>query len=173
MTRDSGRLGDLPLVAAQRFGASEAVVFGSERVSYQSLSAAVDECARGLIALGVQSGDRVLIYVPNCLRWLVAFYSLIAVGAVAVPVNTRFRRDDLAYLVRQSGASTLIISENVPGVDVMSMVHELLDCSGQDDLPRPTFPEMRRLISTSDASVRAATGWQALIEAGRTVSQQM
>ena len=173
MTRDSARLGDLPLVAAQRFGASEAVVFGSERVSYQSLSAAVDECARGLIALGVQSGDRVLIYVPNCLRWLVAFYSLIAVGAIAVPVNTRFRRDDLAYLVRQSGASTLIISENVPGVDVMSMVHELLDCSGQDDLPRPTFPEMRRLISTSDASVRAATGWQALIEAGRTVSQQM
>ena len=173
MTIDSARLGDLPRAAAQRFGSREAVVFGTERVSYERLAVAVDQCARGLIGLGVQPGDRVLIFVPNCLRWLVAFYALCAIGAVAVPVNTRFRRDDLAYLMRQSGASTLIISPDVPGVDVTSMVHELLDCSVPADLPVASYPSMRRLISTADASIMAAIGWQALIDAGLTVSQPM
>lgn len=173
MTIDSARLGDLPQAAAQRFGSREAVVFGTERVSFQMLAFAVDECARGLIGLGVQPGDRVLIFVPNCLRWLVAFYALCVVGAIAVPVNTRFRRDDLAYLMCQSGASTLIISPDVPGVDVMSMVHELLDCTVPADLPRASYPNMRRLISTADASIMAATGWQTLIHAGLTVSQPL
>ena len=172
MTALVSRLGDLPGFAAERWGAREAVVFGDQRISFSQLAKDVDACAKGLMAAGVEAGDRVLIFVPNCLRWLHAFYATAAIGAVAVPVNTRFRRDDLAYLIRQSGASTLILSQDIPGIDALDMVQELLALSAQDELPSEGFPALRRVISTEGADAQLAMGWQSLTLLGQSVSDE-
>ena len=169
-THSIDRLGDLPQAAAQRFGAREAVLFESQRVSFDDLANGVNDCAKGLLAKGVAAGDRVLIFVPNCIRWLHLFYAVAAIGAVAVPVNTRLRRDDLAYLINQSGASTLVISDQIVGVDAPAMVLDLLSAGPKTILPADRFPHLRLLVSTADADHGPVTGWQSLLEAGRSLS---
>jgi fatty-acyl-CoA synthase len=166
------RLGDLPRAAARQFGLREAVALEATRLSFEALSARVDDVARGLMAAGVQSGDRILIFVPNCIQWLLAFYAVASVGAVAVPVNTRFRRNDLAYLVEQSGASTLIVSDQVPGIDAPAMVREILALQDKNTLPGQAFPALRLLISTSDQAERPALAWPQLIEMGQAITSQ-
>ena len=166
----SDRLGDLPRAAAQRFGEREAVTFNTTRLSYRALSDGVDAVARGLIACGVQAGDRVLIFVPNCIEWLHAFYAVASVGAVAVPVNTRFRRDDLAYLIGQSGASTLIVSDDIAGIDAPAMVRSLVSPSGRDPAATPLFPTLRLVVSTSEHADASMLAWPQLIAGGRAVS---
>lgn len=142
ITPSIDRLGDLPQAASQRFGAREAVLFESQRVSFNELAIGVNDCAKGLLAKGIAAGDRVLIFVPNCIRWLHLFYAVAAIGAVAVPVNTRLRRDDLAYLITQSGASALFISDQIAGVDAPAMVLDLLSASPDTALPTGRFPHL-------------------------------
>ncbi len=172
-THSIDRLGDLPQAAAQRFGAREAVLFESQRVSFEDLANGVNDCAKGLLAKGVAAGDRVLIFVPNCIRWLHLFYAVAAIGAVAVPVNTRLRRDDLAYLINQSGASTLVISDQIVGVDAPAMVLDLLSAGPKTILPADRFPHLRLLVSTADADHGPVMGWQSLLEAGRLITDQV
>ena len=166
------RLGDLPLQAARAWHDREALCFGDMRESFESFSAHVDSCARGLIGAGVDAGDRVLIFVPNSARWLYLFYAIVSVGAIAVPVNTRFRRDDLAYLLQQSGASTLAFSDAIPGIDARAMVSELLGRDRHGQSISPAFPTLRRLISTADSGTAPAVGWSALIELGESVPDE-
>ena len=77
--------------AARRFPDVEAVVDGDRRVSYAELSASVSDAARALLAFGLERGDRVAVWAPNSLEWIVAALGVTTAGGVLVPVNTRFR----------------------------------------------------------------------------------
>jgi len=84
----------------------EAVVeVGGPRLSYRELWDRSARVAGGLRARGVQRGDRVAIRLGNGLDWVLAFFGAQMAGAVAVPVNTRFTEDEVAYVVGDSGAS--------------------------------------------------------------------
>src|SRR5579884_3727471 len=82
--------------AATEYGPDEAVVEGGRRVSFSELGGLVDDAARALIAAGVGPGDRVAIWARNSLEWMVASYAVYAVGAVLVPLNTRFKGEEAA-----------------------------------------------------------------------------
>ena len=71
--------------AARRFGAAEAVVDGPRRVSYPDLSDAVTDAARALLACGIERGDRVALWAPNSLEWIVAALGI----TTAVPISMR------------------------------------------------------------------------------------
>ncbi len=99
-------------VAAQPDG--EALVeLGGERVSYQQLWDRSASVSGGLRAAGVQRGDRVAIHLPNGNDWAYAFFGVQMVGAVAVPVNTRFSETEVEYVVTDSGA-TFIFEPDQP-----------------------------------------------------------
>ena len=88
---------------AARFGAREAAAQGAQRMSWGQLDALADRCAGGLAALGVRPGDRVAIQLPNSIAYLVAWYSILRLGATAVPLNPRYQPDELGYLLADSG----------------------------------------------------------------------
>ena len=92
--------------SVERWGDDEALVeLGGERLTYRQLwdrSAAV---AGGLRALGIGNGDRVAIRLGNGNDWALAFWGIQLLGAVAVPVNTRFTESEVEYVVTDSGAS--------------------------------------------------------------------
>jgi acyl-CoA synthetase (AMP-forming)/AMP-acid ligase II len=92
---------------AARVPATEAVVDGERRVDYAELRTLVDGAARALNAAGVEHGDRVAIWAPNSLEWIVAALGVTTAGAVMVPINTRFRGAEAAYLLERSGARVL------------------------------------------------------------------
>src|SRR5207244_12598611 len=118
-------LGTLLDEAAGRWSAREALTYEGQRWNFAALQTEVDRTARAFLALGIQAGARVALWMPNRPEWLYTFFALAKIGAVVVPINTRFRTSDLAYVLWQSDATTLMTVDRSGPVDYLAMVHEL------------------------------------------------
>ncbi len=108
--------------AALRHGAREALVDGGVRLTYAGLAPEVDRFARGFVAAGVGVGDRVAVWAPNCAEWMLGALGLLRAGAVLVPLNTRFKGGEAAYIVRDAGATTLVTVRGFLGTDYPAML---------------------------------------------------
>ena len=102
---------------ATRHGATEALVDGPLRLTFARLAPEVDRYARGFVATGMGPGERVAIWAPNCAEWMLAALGALRAGAVLVPLNTRFKGGEAAYIVRNAGASALVTVRGFLGVD--------------------------------------------------------
>jgi acyl-CoA synthetase (AMP-forming)/AMP-acid ligase II len=100
----------------------EAVVDGDRRVTYAELRARVDAAARALLAVGIERGDRVAIWAPNSLEWIVAALGVTTAGATLVPVNTRFRGAEAAFVLARSGARILFTVRGFLGTDYPALL---------------------------------------------------
>src|SRR5213592_2585510 len=93
--------------AARRWADAEAVVDGDRRTSFAALRGLVDGAARGLLAAGIEPGERVAVWAPNSTEWIVAALGITMAGGVLVPVNTRFKGAEAAYVLARSNARAL------------------------------------------------------------------
>src|SRR3989442_13058293 len=128
-------LGSLPERAARRWGTREALSFKGRRWSFAELSARVDRVARGLIGLGVAPGDKVALWMLNRPEWIEIAFAVMKVGAVLVPINTRLRTEDVAYIVDQSDTATLILVDRSGPIDYLGMVRQLVPAARPSRLP--------------------------------------
>src|SRR5215813_4294530 len=170
--RAATRFGDLPDAAAARWGDREALVFGDRRYTFRQIASEVDRVARGLLHAGVQPGEKVAIWLLNCPEWIFAMFALAKIGAVHVPINTRFRTIDLAQVLERSNASTLITHDVSGPVDYLGMVHELasLEGAGGDRRVRSArLPDLRRVIVVSDRRHPGAWSWPDVLESASEV----
>jgi fatty-acyl-CoA synthase len=78
--------------------------------------------AVALVRLGVEVGERVAIWLPNCAPWLVAFLACARIGAIAVAVNTRFRAAELGDILERCGARVLVMWPGFKGIDFSSIL---------------------------------------------------
>jgi HIP---CoA ligase len=92
---------------ARRRGDAEAVVDGDRRITFSALHGMVDDVARALIASGIERGDRVAVWAPNSLEWIVAALGITTAGGVLVPINTRFKGAEAGYILGRSEARAL------------------------------------------------------------------
>ena len=150
--------------AAQRHGSTEALVDGELRLTYAQLAEEVDRYARGFVAAGVGAGDRVAMWAPNCAEWMLAALGLLRAGAVLVPLNTRFKGGEAAYIIRDAGASTLVTVRGFLGADYPAMLE------GQDtgDLARIVLLRDEGEAAPSGGTV-GLTGLEAFLAAGGDV----
>jgi len=93
--------------AAERFGDSEGLVDGDLRLSFSELVDEIDRAAAALVASGVEPGDRIAIWAQNIAEWVFVAEGAHRCGAVVVPLNTRFKGDEAAYILRTAGARML------------------------------------------------------------------
>jgi len=108
--------------AAADHGALEAVVDPGGRPTFAEIEAQVDLRARALVASGVEPGDRVALWAPNGLEWVVLSFAVYAVGAVLVPINTRFKGAEAAHILRTSGARTLFTVTDFLDTDYVDLL---------------------------------------------------
>ncbi len=108
--------------AAVRHAGTEALVDGGLRLTYAQLAPAVDRYARGLVAIGVGAGERVAVWAPNCAEWMLAALGALRAGAVLVPLNTRFKGGEAAYILRNAGATTLVTVRGFLGTDYPALL---------------------------------------------------
>jgi len=132
---------------AERFAGREALVVPHQefRSTYREL---VDQCelvGRGLMARGVEKGDRVGIWSPNRSEWVVVQYATAAIGAILVNINPAYRTHELEYALNQSGISFLILSAGFRQGDYRAMLAEV----------KGRCPELREALVLED-------GWEAL-----------
>ena len=166
-------LGSLPERAARRWGTREALYFKGRRWSFAELSARVDRLARGLIGLGVAPGDKVALWMVNRPEFIETMFAVLKIGAILIPVNTRLRTDDVAYILGQSDSSVLIIAERSGPVDYLGMVKELAPSLRHGQPNEARFPRLRRVISLGDAAGAETLPWTAVQETGDTVDEAL
>ena len=95
------------------------------RYTYAEMNAEIDVIARGLMAKGVETGDRVGIWAPNCAQWTLAQYACAKTGAILVNINPAYRTHELAYVLNQSGTRLLIAATSFKTSDYVAMVGEV------------------------------------------------
>jgi len=164
--------GDLPGDAARRFGDREALAFRDRRYTFRQVSEEVDRLARGLIHLGVAPGEHVCLWLTNCPEWIFAMFALARIGAVHIPLNTRFRTADLEYALGQSDAVTLITHDVSGPVDYLAMVRELCPApadTGDRDVRCAAFPALRRLVIKGTSRHPGTYSWDDVLEGARHV----
>ena len=128
---------------AESRGDAEALVTVHTRLSYRQLYERAKETAGGLQALGVRPGDHVGVLMGNDEKWLTLFYGAALMGAVTVPVNTRFKSAELEFCLRQADCKALFYVDRFLKQDFGAMVREIkppraFDVS-KDPLPRGEF----------------------------------
>jgi acyl-CoA synthetase (AMP-forming)/AMP-acid ligase II len=101
--------------SARRSPDHVALWFGDRSWSYAELHDASARVASALGAAGVRAGDRVALFTPNCPELLLGYYGCFVLGAVAVPVNYRYRQPEVQYALEHSGATALIVHESLAG----------------------------------------------------------
>lgn len=167
--------GEALLWAARTHGSQEAVVCGDTRLSFVDLAGRALAFARGLIELGVKPDEKVALWMGDRTEWMVARWAVPLIGAVLVPVNTRFRDNDLRYVLAQSDTETLIMQSGARGVDYLGLLKRLdPECEGYEKGAwlSKALPTLRRVIGLFDSALPGSMLDFASIEArGRALLQ--
>jgi fatty-acyl-CoA synthase len=124
----------------------------SLRYTYAELNEAVDVVARGLLAAGIQQGDRVGIWSPNNAEWVLVQYATAKIGAVLVNINPAYRTSELEYALNQAACRLLIAAPTFKSSDYRAMVGQVRPHVGR--LERATFlgsPEWDDLLAAGRA----------------------
>jgi acyl-CoA synthetase (AMP-forming)/AMP-acid ligase II len=112
----------LVAVAAERFGDAEAVVDGNVRLSFREFANEIDKAARALLASDIHPGDRIAIWAPNIYEWAVAALATHSVGGVVIPLNTRFKGAEAAYVIGVAKARLLFTVTDFLDTDYVALL---------------------------------------------------
>ncbi|MGI3187153.1 AMP-binding protein [Nioella aestuarii] len=157
--------------AVSRFGPREAAVFHEQgvRMSYYDLDRAVDELASGLLALGLEKGDRVGIWSPNRLEWVLTQFATARVGLVLVNINPAYRVGELEYALNKVACKALIAAKSFKSSDYAKMIRDLapeLSTSEPGRLRAAKLPHLRSVIIMDDEPGAGAFSFASLRKLG-------
>ena len=142
-----------------------ALVTEDARVTYAELAASARAFAAGLIATGVRRGDRVAVWLPNGADWLTVHWAAALAGAILVPLSTRNRPAEVEYILRQSGASALVLQDRFLQIDYLAALPAIL----AGGLPELHTVIVRRTGSDSRMLSAPAISWDEAIRRGAQV----
>jgi fatty-acyl-CoA synthase len=141
----------------------EAIVASDGRLTYGELETRVATIRAALVAQGVQRGDHVGICLGNGHRWISLFLALGSIGAVTVPVNTRFLAAEMAYALRQSRVKLLFTTDRFLKIDFIAMLRGI--CPGiNSTLPDAALPDLQRIVVIGDDVPAGAMAWDAFCD---------
>ena len=159
-------IGDLLDSQTELFAQRDALVHveAGTRLTYREFKDECDRVARGLMALGIEKGQHVGIWVTNYSEWVVAQFATAKIGAVLVTVNPSYRTHELEYVLKQSEANALILIGQFRNSDYVGMANEVipeLKNSTPGELRCSTLPILRNVVfipTPSDANTKAPDG---------------
>ncbi|WP_260986347.1 AMP-binding protein [Bordetella genomosp. 13] len=154
-------------------GPQEAYVGPGERHTWAQIQSQSRRIAAALHAAGIARGDHVGLMLGNSGLWIAAFYACAAIGAVTVPVNTRFKADELLFCLKQSDVRLLIHADSFLGIDFAGLLRQVEPAVDQQ-LPGQALPELRTVVTVGAPSAAAgAIGFEAFLDAGSRVSADL
>ncbi|MFJ2744284.1 FadD3 family acyl-CoA ligase [Streptomyces sp. NPDC087440] len=161
---------ELVRYAAERYGAREAVVEGRTRVSYAELGERVERAAAACLARGVRRGDRVAVWAPNTLDWIVSALGAVTAGAVLVPLNTRFKGAEAAYVLARSRTKLLFVTGTFLGTSYVASLRRAAS-EGSGTGPLPGLPHLTDVVVLADdAAPSTFLTWKDFLAGGESVS---
>lgn len=155
---------------AQSFPSREAIVSPDIRLNFANLDALVDEVAAGLLALGIKRGDNLAVWLSNSPEWVAIWIACSRVGAVLVPINTRFKTTEVRYILQQSKACALFMMDSRWDIDFLGMIREILPRLNEED---PTLgdclelPDLKIIVRTNNLNEAGTITLEQLRKVGR------
>lgn len=150
---------------------AEALVIAGRRLTWAELRDNVREVALALRALGINRGDHVAVCMGNSLEWVIFFYAAASIGAVTVPVNTRFKADEMLYCLKQADVKLLFIADRFLKIDFIAMLRSI--CPALDRrLPDPALPLLQTVVVLGSEVPAGAIGFADLVARGATFDER-
>jgi len=143
--------------AVSRYGGGEALVFAptGERLSWQQLQRRSDDIAAGLLALGIRRGNRVGIWAPNCVEWVLVQLATARIGAILVNINPAYRTSELEHALTKTRCRVLVMASALKSSDYIAMMKslapELETAAAGQPLRLAKFPRLQHLVLIGDA----------------------
>ena len=154
---------------------NDAVVYVDRdfRLTYREFGRLVDDLARGLMALGIGKGEKVAIWATNVPHWVALQFATAKIGAILLTVNTYYKENELAYLLRQSEAENLVIIDGFKDTDYVQTVYSLipeLRTQQRGHLASSDFPSLKRVVFLGQEKHRGMYSLPEVIGLSRLVS---
>ncbi|POX39260.1 fatty acid--CoA ligase [Streptomyces sp. Ru73] len=163
-----GTVPRLVRAAAGRYGAREAVADGRTRLSYAELGERIERAAAACVAAGVALGDRVAVWAPNTTEWIVSALGAVSAGAVLVPVNTRFKGAETAYVLRRTRARLLFVTGTFLGTSYVASLRRAT-AEGPGSGPLPGLPDLRDVVVLAEDAPVGFRTWREFLAGGDRV----
>ncbi|MHB9840591.1 AMP-binding protein [Paraburkholderia terrae] len=166
-------VGQFLVDTARRFPDRPAVVFREQEIrwNWREFQQEVDVLASGLLELGIQKGDRVGIWSPNRVEWLMTQFATARIGAVLVNINPAYRLAELEYALNKVSCKAIISAEKFKSSMYLQMLQELapeLASATPGDLRAARLPDLRIVIRMCDTETPGMLTFSDVIEQGRT-----
>ena len=142
------------------------------RYSWTQLAEAVELHARALLALGLQAGDRLGVWAPNCAQWCISQFASAKIGVILVNINPAYRSSELEYVLKQSGCQWLVCAGSFKTSDYHAMLQGLAPELAQHpvgQLQCERLPQLRGVISLDPQPPAGFLPWSQLTELGAGV----
>jgi fatty-acyl-CoA synthase len=164
-------IGDLFDQIAVQHAGNEALVSCQQglRYTYAQLRAEVDRCACGLLALGLQKGERIGIWAPNRAEWTITQFAASKIGAILVNLNPSYRLHEIEFALIQSGCAILVIAPQFRSANYTQMIADLAPELAQGARP-VRLPELRTVIRLGDEPAPGTITWADLLAGAAEVS---
>jgi fatty-acyl-CoA synthase len=151
-------IGDAFDQAVEQYGDKEAIVVRHQgiRWSYRELGDAVESFAAGLLSLDLQAGDRIGIWSPNNIEWLITQFATAKAGLILVNINPAYRKAELSYTLEKVACKALILASAFKSSNYIGMLHDIapaIKTSRAGQLKLSALPALRSLIVLSEKPV--------------------
>ncbi|MEY2228339.1 MULTISPECIES: FadD3 family acyl-CoA ligase [Streptomyces] len=160
-----GSIAQLVRAAAAQYADREAVVDGRTRISYAQLGERVERAAAACVAAGIEPGDRVAVWAPNTLEWIVSALGAVSAGAVLVPLNTRFKGTEAAYVLERSRARLLFVTGTFLGTSYVASLRRAA-AEGPGSGPLPGLPHLEQVVVLADDAPDSFRTWKDFLAGG-------
>ncbi|XP_031351687.1 medium-chain acyl-CoA ligase ACSF2, mitochondrial-like isoform X3 [Photinus pyralis] len=163
-------LGQLLEDAANKYEKTDAIVsvWDNRRVTYKEVLHQADKLAAGFLSLGLEKGDRIGLWAPNIVEWVIVFYASARAGLVTVAINPNFKALDLEHVLNVSGTKALVCLEQYKSINfydtLKCLLPELEMCSTKR-LSSAKCPALKFVVVISNAPLRGAHNYAEVLNA--------
>lgn len=170
-------IGDMLDRITEQYPKNEALVVKHQNVrwTYEAFNQQVNTCARGLMAMGIEKGDRVGMWSPNRYEWTVAQFATAKIGAILVNINPNYRTQELGYALKQSGCKMIITAEQFKNSNYVEMVQELapeLEHCTPGLLSCKRLPDLKIVVKLGSEEVAGMLNWKDIYQQSDQLSDE-
>src|SRR5262245_12223288 len=171
---DGLTIGQVLATTAVKYPDREALVFPQlgRRWTWRQFAADVDEAARGLLALGIKTGEHVALWATNVPEWVLLQFAAARIGAVLVNINPAYRPFELQYVLKQSDSVALFLVDQFKSSDYFAMLQEICpEIAAAEDgrVASPQYPRLRRIVALKGNPPRGLLMWDRMVEGGKEI----
>ena len=135
--------------AVSQYGSRDALIFPNLKLSYEDFDRAVDALAIGFLAIGLEKGDRLGIWSPNRLEWVLTQFATARIGVILVNINPAYQLSELEYSLNKVGCKALVLAKNFKSSEYVKMIHTLapeIDKCLPGELKSSRLPNLKHVV---------------------------